>query len=78
MLSLTPLAAHGHHPPLDSCFAPGEALVNTPVLPHLSPCSWEGIPEGLCLAAPSGSTWGLIPGPSGGTRGDSPTGRCLS
>lgn len=29
------------------------------MLPHPSPCPWEGIPEGLCLAALSGNTWGL-------------------
>lgn len=34
--------------------------MNTPVLPHPSPCPWEGVPEGLCLAALSGSTWRLI------------------
>lgn len=82
MLPLTPLPPS---PTLVSGCARGEALVSTPVpvgggvcAPPPAPCPWEGIPEGLCLAAPSGNTWELTPGPTGGTRGDISTGRFLS
>lgn len=85
MLPLTSLPAHGLHPPWGSGCARREAPVNSQclwevgcVLPHPSPFPWEGIPEGLCLAALSGNTWGLIPGRAGGTRGDSSTGRSPS
>lgn len=46
--------------------------MNTPVLPHPSLCPWERIPEGLCLAAPSGSTWGLSLAPLVAQEGPAP------